>query len=748
MPHENVTTTRRAETFYVSPQHALKALGDGRIGGYLAAFGLPRDKQGEYFDRDTEFHLDWYGDGPRPVLYHHGLDADAQADAIGHVVALAPDEFGLFATAELDMLNPLAQKVYEQICKGRIGWSSGSIPHLVRVADDGKIAEWPIVEASLTPTPAEPFRTNVQALKAMITAWEGETAALDRAIEVDGETNAPAAPDRPAAPDAPALDTDTLDETQPVPARAAKAAPRARKGKIMDTPTIMAALEKAGLSADQIVAVLKELGAQGAEMEAPEAEAPAEAIMADVPPEDEQQPEIKASAGAPVFDAKAFARTIRAELDAAQKAAPGQPRAVPFTGNGNGRKAADIQVYSKYRGLKAADMAFLMHLRGAIARQSGLVHQPGDAYVREMTIKAQKEISDGSLVVEPRVAQRILAIKDNENNSRGVTTDGSDWTTTVMSSDLWERARVDNQVLANLNTVEMPSDSYDLPIESTDPTVYAVAETTNEAQLTLVTNGTFTDSKVTVGKVTLNAAKMGLQVRFSAEINEDSVIPFIPQLRTQSLRAMQDAIDNVILNADATTGTGNINYKGANTSAAATSKFLYGGGDGVRHLALVDNTDLAVDAGGAAPTLTLWRSALSKMTNAYSVRPADIVAFCDVQTYHKLKGIDELLVYMNNGRGSTVVDGMVPTIDGSPVYPSAELALTDSTGYAMAAGTGTQGQVVFVYKPGWYVGYRRQIASAVDYLAYYDAYVLTMTVRLALARRDTGVAALLYNLAV
>ena len=40
--------------------HALKAIGEDRIGGYLVVWGSPqqRDLQGEYFTPDTDLGLD------------------------------------------------------------------------------------------------------------------------------------------------------------------------------------------------------------------------------------------------------------------------------------------------------------------------------------------------------------------------------------------------------------------------------------------------------------------------------------------------------------------------------------------------------------------------------------------------------------------------------------------------------------------------------------------------------------------
>ena len=151
-------------------QSGLKLLdGGGRVGGYLVVWGNAeeRDLQGEYFTPETELGLEWYPE--RPVLYQHGLDGALKAAVIGRMDRLVKDETGVWAEAQLDLRRKWARAVQRLIEKGALGWSSGSLAHLVKVAADGEIRRWPIVEGSLTPTPAQPRRSEARAIKA---AWE------------------------------------------------------------------------------------------------------------------------------------------------------------------------------------------------------------------------------------------------------------------------------------------------------------------------------------------------------------------------------------------------------------------------------------------------------------------------------------------------------------------------------------------------------------------------------------------------
>jgi HK97 family phage major capsid protein len=245
------------------------------------------------------------------------------------------------------------------------------------------------------------------------------------------------------------------------------------------------------------------------------------------------------------------------------------------------------------------------------------------------------------------------------------------------------------------------------------------------------------------GKIQLNAKKLALRVGFSSELVEDSIVPVLTLYREQAMRAMAEAMDDVLLNGDTvTTATGNINSDAAAPAAGSVYLAL----DGLRKQPLVTTTASRVDMGNAAPTLAKLRETRFKLPARYSVNPNNLAWIVDGNTYARLLSLPEFLTVDKAGVNATVLTGQLGFMDGIPVFVSPRLPLTESDGKVGA--TNTQGTAVCAYRPGWVVGYRRRIAVSVDYLPYYDSYQLTATVRLAWAPFDANVASALYNIAV
>ncbi len=137
---------------------AVKALSSdvAVVAGYGVLFG-GEDLTGERFTHETDFLFDLVP--VKPVYYDHTLqDVKHQ---IGRVVHLDVDARGVWVEAQLDRRAAYVEEVLELVRQGALGYSSGSVLHLVR-REGPVIKAWPLVEFSLTPTPAEPRTSVVQ----------------------------------------------------------------------------------------------------------------------------------------------------------------------------------------------------------------------------------------------------------------------------------------------------------------------------------------------------------------------------------------------------------------------------------------------------------------------------------------------------------------------------------------------------------------------------------------------------------
>lgn len=137
---------------------SVKAIGSGKVAGYLVRFGEPKqtDLQGDFFNKDTDFGV--VDGGNLPVFYQHGFDGVLKTRKLG-LGTIKYDDVGLWFEAQLELRDEYEKMIYELVERGKMGWSSGAASHLVEREPVGKsyyVKSWIIAEASLTPTPAEP----------------------------------------------------------------------------------------------------------------------------------------------------------------------------------------------------------------------------------------------------------------------------------------------------------------------------------------------------------------------------------------------------------------------------------------------------------------------------------------------------------------------------------------------------------------------------------------------------------------
>ena len=187
---------------------AVKALGDGKVGGYLVEFSDPATKagspdlDGDFFAADTDYDLE--ENKSATVYYDHGRDPVLKRRKLGKVT-MRIDDVGVWVEGQLNRRDEHEKAVYRLAELGKLGWSSGTAPHLVdrkSVGSFNKILSWPLGDdASLTPTPASYTKTNqVVALKsASAQTLADAIAAMDK-------------PDEEPTADFPTFSTKALDE--------------------------------------------------------------------------------------------------------------------------------------------------------------------------------------------------------------------------------------------------------------------------------------------------------------------------------------------------------------------------------------------------------------------------------------------------------------------------------------------------------------------------------------------------------
>lgn len=315
-------------------------------------------------------------------------------------------------------------------------------------------------------------------------------------------------------------------------------------------------------------------------------------------------------------------------------------------------------------------------------------------------------------------------------------TDTANWVPANYEARIWDRLRVENRVASLFRQINMPTDNYYLPVATAGPTVYVVPEQTAGTP-TLATG--ITTSQVTDAKVTLASSKIGSAVWFSGEMDEDGVLPMLPIVRDQIGKAIDEAVEYVLLNGDQTTGGANITDTSAGTTSLCVAQ------DGLRHFGLVDATGFSANLGTltAADFITL-RSTMG----IYGLNPEDIAYLCDYNTIYKAWDIDEVATLDKFGPNAVILKGQTAAVYGSPLIASGQMNKFGTDGKYHA--TPTKGIVIAVHRPSWIIGWRRRIKFGVNYFDNVDATRVTSLLRMAFEPFGTslGHACVGYNVGV
>ncbi len=182
------------EEIAVLPGYSVKAIGDdGWVGGYLVKFGGDGDlsQWRDVFGKDTNYGKHTKSD----VWVHHRMLPGRGKQQLTNQAELGMDDEGVFVKHLLDLRKSYEAKLYAMAQDGKLGWSSGTAPHLVerKSLGDGRheVTQWLLgLDASYTPMPAGGFVVNAGAMKSLF-----EDAGIDLLNAIYDEPEVKGAPD-------------------------------------------------------------------------------------------------------------------------------------------------------------------------------------------------------------------------------------------------------------------------------------------------------------------------------------------------------------------------------------------------------------------------------------------------------------------------------------------------------------------------------------------------------------------------
>ncbi len=297
--------------------------------------------------------------------------------------------------------------------------------------------------------------------------------------------------------------------------------------------------------------------------------------------------------------------------------------------------------------------------------------------------------------------------------------------------DLWEASRPDMRVANLIGSFEMTAPTAYLPVEVDFPAMLYVSESTTSS------DSAFTTSKTGSNRVSVSAAKFVIHQMWSGEMEEDSIIPYIPFLRGQAQKSVAYYMDSLCLNGDQT-GTNGIN--GADSVLASTTHTL--AFDGIRHAALVDNTGNSSSAANAPVDLSMFRGAYTRMIDAtykhdwgHPNDPNDVVHIVDPYTADAMLDIDEFKTMDKAGNQATVFSGQVAKVYNHPVISSIALSKSEATGYVdETVGDNLYGQILTFNRNGCKWGWRRRIQVETERIPSSDQTRIVYSLRVGFGR--------------
>jgi len=693
--------------------------GDWEIEILGVPFGSPsdRDSDGEFFTAQTKLHLDKFP--TPPLVFFHGYNEQKQPDAqpiyVGKTTGYEVRKDGVWFRGVLDKAVAQAKAVWDAAQQGMARASSGSIAHLVRKAANGQLLEWPLAELSVFDTFNGKNPANRRAVVTPVMKMVYEQAGLSLPVDIEGESS----------------ETDGVEVSDGLLGSDVAANSQQQTiSSVKNKENIMNPEEVQKLVNDALKAERDRVAAEEAQKKAQE-EAVSLAVKAALVEKDKELAAAKAEA--------AEARRLPGGVEAAHVAKFGN--------------------VAKYDNLDATDAAVLAGIMSAAKMANRSVGVSEDLR-KYLAIQLAEMTDTERQFVASKSAMKMagMPMKANELNQSTLANYGDEWIGVTYSSQLWDKIRLAAPIAAKIPTVQIPqgSESVVLPLNGTAPTFYKVAQASAQDSNPGRVTPTITTSKKGTANKTLTVSKLGAAINYTGELEEDSLIPWVSELRRDLTLEAAEILEHIIIDGDTATGaTTNINSIGG-TPAGNEAYLLF---DGFRKLALVTNTANSRSAGTLTVEDYLETLKLLGLAGRNAAQRDSVDFIIDMWSHWKSLELAEVKtrdVFVS----PTIENGYLVNLYGHNVITSSNMhrANQDAT-YGLKANTSgkvdlntaannTTGSILAVRWDQWRLGYKRQMTFEVQRDAISDSTDIVVMMRVGMVNRDNEAASISYNVGV
>lgn len=305
-------------------------------------------------------------------------------------------------------------------------------------------------------------------------------------------------------------------------------------------------------------------------------------------------------------------------------------------------------------------------------------------------------------------------------------TAGADWVPSFMSSDLTRYIEVRGGLIPLLRSVAMPGKVYDLPITTSAGIGHVFVERTTSptAAYNYTTAELYAEGSGPIDNRRLDAITVRAFIVTSQQFMEDSIIPVIDFLATDTADAIRRALEDAIINGDDATAHFDTLPAISYTPSGASTLHRRTAFNGLRFYINANGANARVENAASTIAFSQFAQVLSKMGRYGCDGPDRLAWVASPMAYFKLLAIQEFATMEKIGARATNVTGQVGAILGSPLVLS-EFVRTDLNDDGVAATTANNTtEIIAFHRPSWWIGNWRGISTEPERIPGWDQNVI------------------------